>query len=132
MVKVKVLVVDKSESTRVFLRFVLSNAGFLVVAIASVEEALELTDDFMFDTIIVDLDGKDMDGLGLIRELRMHNWYENAPIVAVSINNTDEAKQAASEAGASEWMLKPVAPHKLTTLIKEISPDKEDDDAMSF
>ena len=128
MVKAKILVVDSSESTRVFLRFILSNAGFLVLAVKSVEEAMNEADDFPFDAVITDLLPPEMAGIQLVRELRSHKWYEDKPLIIVSLDKTESVIQQGLDAGATEWVVKPVSPNKLIALIKELCPDKEDED----
>lgn len=129
MIRNKVLVVDNAESTRQFMRYILDNAGYLVAAIKSAEEALELTDEVEFDAVLTDLLTPEFAGIDLIRELRADERYESIPIIVVSLNKTEAVMQQGFEAGATEWVVKPVSPHRLIDLMKQLCPRKEEDDS---
>ena len=128
MVKGKILIVDNSESTRIFMRYVLVNAGFLVSAVKSAAEALEQANDLPFDAVVTDLLSPELDGLKLIKELRTHRWYEHKPMLVVSILKAPAMIQQGMDAGATEWLIKPISPNKFVALLKTLCPDKNDDD----
>lgn len=126
MVNGKVLIVDNSDSTRHFMRFLLSNSGFLVTPVTTVEKALEEADEYPYDVVLTDLLTPEYDGLELVRKLREHRWYEEKPMIVVTINNDDSARQQGMDAGVSDWILKPIAPNKFIAMMKELCPGKDD------
>ena len=128
MVKGKILIVDNSESTRVFMRYVLVNAGFLVSAVKTAAEAREQANDLPFDAVVTDLLTPELDGLKLIKELRTHKWYEHKPLLVVSIMKDPAMIQQGMDAGASEWLIKPISPNKFVDRLKTLCPDKNEDD----
>ena len=126
MVHGKILIVDNSDSTRHFMRFILSNSGFLVTPVTSAEKAFEEADEYPYDIVLTDLLTSDLEGLKLIKQLRGHRWYENKPLLVVSIKNDAELKQKGVEAGVTEWILKPISPNRFIARIKELCPDKDE------
>lgn len=133
LVKSKILIIDASESTRTFMRYVLNNSGYRASVAINAARALEEVEDQMFDVILVDLRLPDMDGLDLIKEIRLINTFQDIPILAVTqFFNTDTQEQEAA-AGVTHWITQPVAPQKLIEIVTEISPDPEiyDDDMIN-
>lgn len=131
LVKSKVLIVDASESTRTFMRFILNNSGFRITVVPSGARALQEIEDQLFDAFLIDLRLPDMDGLELVREIRNMQAFEETPILAVTqFFNTDSQEQEA-EAGVTHWITQPVAPKALIDMVTEISPPPEEfDDEM--
>lgn len=82
-----------------------------------VELALETT----YDLIITDqkMPG-DFDGLDVIRALRKRPEYKNTPIVMLTMETTDEMRDAARAAGASGWMNKPFTPASLVAMVQRV------------
>ena len=78
----RVLVVDHEAGVRRSIERVHSVAGFHVTAVADGARALDQLEADVFDLPIVDVYMPDMDGLGLMRELRSRN--DPTPILAVS------------------------------------------------
>jgi two-component system response regulator MprA len=78
----RVLVVDDEAGVRRSIERVLSVAGFHVTAVPDGAQALARLDAEVFDLLIIDVYMPDMDGLGLMRELRSRN--DRTPILAVS------------------------------------------------
>ena len=78
----RVLVVDDEAGVRRSIARVLSVAGFHVTAVPDGARALHRLEADVFDLLIIDVYMPDMDGLGLMRELRSRN--DETPILAVS------------------------------------------------
>lgn len=125
LVKCKVLIIDGGESTRTFMRFVLTNSGYRVSVAHTAAKTLEMLAEEMFDVILIDPRLPDMDGIDLIKEIRLIDAFKSCPILGVSqpFNTTIQANGKA--AGVTDWIDQPVSPHNLTEVIKEIAPDPE-------
>jgi two-component system KDP operon response regulator KdpE len=100
---VRVLVVDDERPIRRFLNASLSGQ-YTVLEAATGEEALAVTVSGHPDAIILDLGLPDMDGVEVTRRLR--EWTQ-IPIIVVSVREREEAKVAALDAGADDYLTKP-------------------------
>jgi two-component system KDP operon response regulator KdpE len=100
---VRVLVVDDERPIRRFLHASLSGQ-YTVLEAATGEEALAVTVSGHPDAIILDLGLPDMDGVEVTRRLR--EWTQ-IPIIVVSVREREEAKVAALDAGADDYLTKP-------------------------
>lgn len=78
----RVLVVDDEADVRRSIERVLDVSGYQVTAVSDGARALRALDGDTFDLLIVDVYMPDMDGLGLMRELRTRG--DSTPILAVS------------------------------------------------
>ena len=110
------------------MRYLLSNSGFLVTPVTTVEKALEEADEYPYDVVLTDLLSPDFAGFELIRKLRKHRWYEEKPMIVVSINNDESVKKQGFEAGITDWVLKPIAPNKFIAMMKSLCPGKDNYD----
>lgn len=103
----RVLVVDdEPQAVKLFSAF-LSASGIDVVTAGSGEEALEMVSREEFDAIVSDLRMPDMDGFGLLRELRRRD--SGVPVVVVSGCPSTSSPSEVLELGAIEFLVKPVA-----------------------
>ena len=116
----KVLIVDDFESTRVFIRYVLANAGFKTTVVSNANQALDAIDDEVFDLIITDVNLPDMDGFDFISELSTLEKLENTLIMVVSMDNSKKSRQRGESLGVTNWFSKPISPIKLVDYLKEI------------
>ena len=116
----KVLIVDDFESTRVFIRYVLANAGFNVTVVSNANKALDEIDDTNFDLIITDVNLPDMDGFEFISELRSLEKLEDTNIIVVSMDNSKVSRQRGESLGVKQWFSKPISPTKMVEYVKEI------------
>ena len=78
----RVLVVDDDAAIRRTLDRTLSVAGFQVTTVTDGNRALRTLDGDVFDLLIVDIYMPDMDGIGLLRELRRRK--DRTPVLVVS------------------------------------------------
>ncbi len=106
----RVLICDDEPQILRALRIVLRDAGFEVVPAASAEEALDAAALRPPDAAIVDLLLPDGSGIDVCRSLR--GWTA-APIIVLSAVGEEDAKVAALEAGADDYVTKPFGPREL-------------------
>lgn len=123
----KILVIDNTESTCHFTRYVLVNAGFRVLTVDKPEDALEFVTEVLFDAIITDTLSPELEGIEMVRKIRSVEGFEETPILVVSLDNREESKQKGFDAGITDWIAKPISPKKLVEILKQLCPQKDDD-----
>ncbi|GAA5234051.1 response regulator [Verticiella sediminum] len=103
-----VLVVDDSITVRRMVTAALVDAGWPVLASCNGRDALAAIAHRQVHLVITDLNMPEMDGIELIRELRARPQYAKVPILVLTTEIDERAKQAARTAGATGWLGKPV------------------------
>lgn len=115
-----ILAVDDSGSLRQMVVFSLKAAGYQVTEAIDGVDGLEKAKSATFDLVLTDQNMPRMDGLGLIRSLRLLPDYRRVPILMLTTEASDEMKSKGRAAGASGWMVKPFDPHRLTEVVKKV------------
>ncbi|MFN3555444.1 MAG: response regulator [Bacteroidales bacterium] len=115
-----ILIVDDSPSIREVVIFTLENAGYKVQSACDGVDALTHLDGRSIDLVITDLHMPNMDGIGLIKEVRKIETYKYTPILYLTTESQHSLKMEAKEAGATGWIVKPFMPEKLIAAIARI------------
>jgi two-component system KDP operon response regulator KdpE len=100
----KVLVVDDEPPIRRLLRMGLGTQGYQTIDAPNAKAALKLLGETP-DLVILDLGLPDMQGLELLRQIRMQR--EDLPIVVLSSRGDEAAKVEALDLGADDYVTKP-------------------------
>lgn len=111
----RILLVDDEPQIARWLLPSLRAAGYDVEAVASGGEALEAMAGDPRDLILLDLGLPDQDGKDVIARLR--EWSD-APIVVISARDQEAEKVAALDAGADDYVNKPVGIDELLARIR--------------
>lgn len=114
----KILVVDDDPDIVEILRYNLSLAGYDVKAASNGKEAIKKAKIFIPEIILMDVMMPETDGIeacSLIREIPSLN---NTRIIFLSARNEDYTQMSAFDAGADDYISKPVKPK---ILLKKIS-----------
>ena len=80
------------------------------------EKAVELLRKQTFDVVLTDLDMPRMGGLELLSDMQSGN-YCDAPKIVVSSRNEQTFKEQALEAGADEYITKPISNASIEQLL---------------
>jgi serine phosphatase RsbU (regulator of sigma subunit) len=107
----RVLVVDDEAATRRSLTRALERLGFAVETAATGAEALAKLEAAPPDLVVLDFELPDMDGAQLCLQLRKHSRAELAeiPVVFLTGHSGDEEQVRCLEAGANDFVTKPVS-----------------------
>lgn len=115
-----ILIVDDSESIREVVNFTLENEGYNVLVGKDGKDALQHLNGQDIDLVITDLHMPEMDGIGLIKEIRTMDPYQRVPILFLTTESQASKKLEAKEAGATGWIIKPFVPAKLIAAINKV------------
>jgi two-component system, chemotaxis family, chemotaxis protein CheY len=116
-----ILVVDDSPTIRRMVRAALGSlGGATFVDAGSGLRAIEVLGMEPVHMVVLDLNMPDMHGLDVIRFLRSHDRYRDLPVVVLTTRGDDSSRQAAIEAGASQYLTKPFAPSVLLSSVREL------------
>jgi two-component system chemotaxis response regulator CheY len=113
-----ILIIDDSERIREVVSFTLENEGYKVLIGVDGKDALKFLNGQDIDLVITDLNLREMDGIGLIKEIRKIEKYQRVPILFFTTESQSAKKKEAKEAGATGWIIKPFVPAKLLEVIK--------------
>lgn len=116
----KILAVDDSVSIRKSISFVLGQEGYEVVEAVDGVDGLEKAKADKFNLVITDINMPNMDGIEMIKQLRVTEGYKFTPIIALTTENQDSKMQEGKAAGATGWIVKPFTSEKLIAIVKKI------------
>jgi CheY-like chemotaxis protein len=111
-----VLLVEDDRDTREMYSEFLSYSGLRVAEAPSGRRALESAREQCPDVVVTDIAMPGMDGLELSRQLRSSPPTRDVPIIAVSGNASERAR----EAGADVVLEKPCSPDYLLHVIEGV------------
>ena len=111
----RILVVDDEPQIRRIMRTSLAGAGYEVEDAKTGEEALIKLREFRPDLVLLDINMPGMSGLETCKEIRAD---PNVAIIMLTVNNTEEAKVEALDAGADDFVTKPFSTPELLARIR--------------
>jgi CheY-like chemotaxis protein len=131
MLLYNVLVVEDDRRTAQVLAAQIGVLGHTVAVAYGPRMALQQLNEVIPDVIFMDINMPGIDGLEVLRFLRRDPVTAQVPVVMVSAEEQPEIKQAAAEAGANYYIVKPSTLEeieKALALVVHLSlPDDGDD-----
>jgi adenylate cyclase len=106
----RILVVDDLPSNRAFLARQLEGEGHRVATAPDGATALQMMRREEFDLALVDLVMPGLSGIDVIREIRKDDRLRRTGVIVVSAYDEDDAAIRSIEAGAEDYLAKPVNP----------------------
>lgn len=117
----RILVVDDEEAHRLLLRTVLQQKGFRVTEAADGPEALEiLAESEPFDLVTLDIYMDGMHGLDVLKRIRSQIATADLPVVVATSADDAELEMKLFEAGADDYVVKPVDPPRFVLRIQAV------------
>jgi DNA-binding response OmpR family regulator len=104
----RILVVDDNETNRDILETRLTASGYEVVQAADGEEALFAARNYLPDLILLDIMMPKINGIDVCRELKSDSTLPFMPIVLLTAKADTNDVVAGLDAGADEYLTKPV------------------------
>jgi two-component system chemotaxis response regulator CheY len=110
----KILIIDDSKAMRTFLDYLVRGLGFESVHAEDGCAALEvLKDRGGFDVALVDWDMPRMNGLEFVQAVRADSARAGLKLMMVTTQNSMDRVAAALQAGADDFLMKPVTKESL-------------------
>lgn len=121
----KILVIDDQPDSILLLRERLKRQGYTVYTASSGMEGLELAVQLKPDAILLDIMMPDIDGYAVCRQLQSDPETAIIPILFVSARIQPEDVQEGFQAGASDYIKKPVEFVELSERIASLIRQRE-------
>ena len=115
----RILVVDDDEKNTILVQTFLEALGYESVAARDGSEALELLDSDI-DLVLLDLVMPGMDGYEVTRRIRASSLHGDIPIIIVTVLSDKADRLAALEAGANDFVCKPIDRVELQTRVSSL------------
>jgi hypothetical protein len=118
----QVLVAEDHPVNRQYIAALLEDLGHEAFFTANGQEAVEAASARRFDVVLMDLHMPVLDGVGATRAIRAlpDPALSTVPIVALTADAFDEARERCLLAGMNDFLTKPVSPDKLSTTLRRL------------
>jgi DNA-binding response OmpR family regulator len=118
--KQQVLVVDDEIGALTLIGIMLERGGFSVQKAKDARMALAALDEGTPDLIILDVMMPEIDGIELCQMIRQREDTRNIPVLILSARGDAESIMRGLEAGANDYLPKPILHHDLVSKVKLI------------
>jgi len=119
-----ILLVEDNPANVLTIGDYLENKNFQVVVAHNGLEAVALASEINPNIILMDMQMPVMDGLEATRHLRADAQFRSIPIIALSAHAMPGDRERCLQAGASEYLSKPVSLKQLVNMIENYTWDK--------
>lgn len=121
----RILIVDDNEDAAQSLAELLQLHGYEVRAASTASAALEASEKYPFDVVVLDIGLPDRDGYQLARDLRANPEGGRYLLIAVTGYGQEEDRRRSWEAGIDHHLTKPIEITRLLGLLAERSENEE-------
>lgn len=115
-----ILLVDDEKDVLEFLGYNLKREGYQVYTARNGKEAVELAKKIYPHLIILDVMMPEMDGIEACREIKLIPQLQQTVIIFLTARGEDYSQIAGFDAGADDYVTKPVKPRVLVSRIKAL------------
>ena len=126
----RILIADTSSASRILLRARLGTARYAVTMAATGAEVMERLRADRPDLLIADATLPDITGVTLLRTIRADAELARFPVILLTDTNADAARIEALEAGADEFLVKPIDGVTLMARVRSIFRASETEEAL--
>jgi CheY-like chemotaxis protein len=103
-----ILVVEDDQISLKFIESMLEQAGYRIQTAQNGLLCLDKVAEVLPDLIIMDVVMPSMDGIEACKQLKANGDFRQIPVIFVTGNTDDQTLEAAFDAGASDYVRKPV------------------------
>lgn len=116
----RILVVDDEEDIVDLLRYNLTKAGFEVYTALDGKEAIKLASSVIPDVILLDVMMPELDGVEVCHIIRQNDLLKSTIIAFLTARGEDYSQIAGFDAGADDYITKPIKPRVLLSRINAL------------
>lgn len=117
---IKILLVDDDIDILEFIRYNLLKEGYQVFVANNGKEAVKKAKSISPELIIMDVMMPEMDGIEACQEIRLIPELKQVVIAFLTARNEDYSQVAGFEAGADDYIQKPIKPKILISKVKSL------------
>lgn len=122
----RILIIDDAAESRLLLSGLLAKRGHQIDEVDEGAAALRMIESTRYDLILLDMVLPGMDGISILREVRLKKSRRDLPVIVVSSLDESDQIVEAFQAGANDYITKPLnLPVALARIQKEL-PEKPD------
>ncbi|HEX9825520.1 MAG TPA: response regulator, partial [Flavobacteriaceae bacterium] len=115
----KILLADDDMRNVFALSKILKERGMEIIKAENGRNALEMLDAHGdIDLVLMDIMMPEMDGYEAMKQIRLQEKFKNLPIIALTAKAMKDDKQKCIDAGANEYIPKPVDVERLLSLMR--------------
>lgn len=119
--KLKVLAIDNSHTMRELIRHTLESADISVTTANDGCDGVAKFGEVRPDVVVTDLNMPNMNGFGVIEELRKPGAESYVPVLVLSTESSADLKDRARRSGATGWIVKPFDAERLVSAIRRVA-----------
>src|SRR5665648_1162207 len=116
----KILLVDDEVDILEFISYNLEKEGYKVYTAQNGAEAIKIAEKTLPDLIILDVMMPEMDGIAACEEIRRIPSLQHTMIAFLTARGEDYSQIAGFEAGADDYITKPIRPKVLVSRVKAL------------
>lgn len=116
--EIKILCVDDEPDILEILKYNLSNEGYQISTAKDGEAAIKKAREIKPNLIIMDIMMPNMDGIETCEILRSDDIFNDTLIMFLTARGEDYSYVAAYEAGADDYVTKPIKPRRILSKVK--------------
>ena len=116
----RILLVDDEKDILEFLSYNLTKEGFIVKTCLNGSSAIKVIDEFQPNLIVLDVMMPGMDGIETCEIIRANSNYDDIIIAFLTARSEDYSQVAGLEAGADDYINKPIKPKVLVSRVKAL------------
>ena len=119
----RILLVEDNDLNQEVATELLQDAGFIVDLAENGQVALDMLRAADYDIVLMDMQMPVMDGVTATQVIRKEPGFKDIPVVAMTANVMQEARDRCIAAGMNDHLAKPIEPEKLwEALLKWVKP----------
>ena len=133
---IKILLVDDEPDILEIVGYNLKNEGYEVFTAENGQEAIKVAKKKLPHLILLDIMMPEMDGIEACEKIRKIKPLENVLIAFLTARGEDYSQVAGFEAGADDYITKPIKPKvlvsKIKSLLRRLKTTENSDDSLTI
>jgi two-component system cell cycle response regulator len=130
--KSKILIVDDEPLNVKLFAAALNSDGYEIIRAFNGEQALKKVDEELPDLVLLDIMMPDIDGFEVTRRLKGNFETRDIPIILITASDAADYKAIGHEAGADEFLNKPIQAIELKSRVKSLIHTKKYQDKLAL